>query len=103
MVGIRASHSNSDESLLVIPNFGSADKQHRESADHTANEQPLTIRRSARQRQRRHRHIRIGEFGDIRRLIINRLAVVVLDLLDAHCWRAHIGRTITVTVYSAWE
>ena len=50
------------------------------------------IRGSARQRQRRHRHIRIGEFGDIRRLIINSLAVVVLDLLDAHCWRAHIGR-----------
>ena len=52
----------------------------------------MTIRGSARQRQRRHRRIRIGEFGDIRRLIINSLAVVVLDLLDAHCWRAHIGR-----------
>ena len=87
-------HSDSDESLLAVPHTGRADEQHRKPADRTADEQPLTIRRSARQRQRRHRHICIGEFGDIRRLIINSRAVVVLDLLDAHCWRAHIGRNL---------
>ena len=71
--------SDSDESLLAVPHTGSADEQHRKPADRTADKQPLTIRHSARQRQRRHRHIRIGEFGDIRRLIIiNSLAVVAV-------------------------
>ena len=82
----------SDETFLAIPDASRANQQYCESADRAANQQPLTIRGSARQRQRRHRHIRIGEFGDIRRLITNGLAVVILDLLDAHCWRAHIGR-----------
>ena len=47
-------HSDSDESLLAVPHTGSADEQHRKPADRTADEQPLTIRHPARQRQRRH-------------------------------------------------
>ena len=39
----RPSHSDSDESLLAVPHTGRADKQHRKPADHTADQQPLTI------------------------------------------------------------
>ena len=36
LVSVPAAHSDSDESLLVVPDTGRADEQYRESADTTA-------------------------------------------------------------------
>ena len=38
LVGVPTMHSDSDESLLAVPNIGRADEQHRKSADHTADQ-----------------------------------------------------------------